>query len=92
MVLAFPEEESARELLIYLSWVAPLVVILASILDLSLVVVYQKCFHPWRRIIAGEDFVEKVPFYRRVTSAEQYEMTKKNTPDSVKNGLHLSNL
>ena len=57
---------------------APLVVFLASLADLALVVLYQKFFHPWRRILAGEDTVEKVPNYRRVSSAEQYQMTKKN--------------
>ena len=74
-ILAFPEEEKAKDLLNYLSWVAPLVTLLASLVDLALIFLYQKCFHPWRRILAAEEFVEKEPTYRRTTSAEQYTMT-----------------
>ena len=45
-VFPFPEEEKAKELLDYLSWVAPLVTFLASLADLGLVYLYQKSFHP----------------------------------------------
>ena len=88
-VLEFPEEEKARDLLNYLCWVAPLVILLASLLDLLLVTVYQKCFHPWRRILAGGEFVEgeenveKDPTYRRMSSAEQYQMAKESTTDFI---------
>ena len=74
-ILAFPEEEKAKDLLNYLSWVAPLATLLASLADLALIFLYQKCFHPWRRILAAEEFVEQVPTYRRTTSAEQYPMS-----------------
>ena len=53
-VFPFPEEEKAKELLDYLSWVAPLVTFLASLADLGLVYLYQKSFHPWRRILADD--------------------------------------
>ena len=87
--LEFPEEEKARDLLSYLRWVAPLVILLASLVDLVLVTLYQKCFHPWRRILAGGDFVEgeesveKNPIFRRMSSAEQYQMAKESTSDFI---------
>ena len=87
-VFPFPEEEKAKELLDYLSWVAPLVTFLASIADLGLVVLYQKSFHPWRRIPveAGEgegkeeqELEVKNPTFRRMTSSEQYQETKRES-------------
>ena len=69
-ILPFREEEKAKNLLNYMSWMAPLVTLLASLADLVLILVYQRCFHPWRRILAEEEFVELVPTYRRTTSAE----------------------
>ena len=74
-ILPFPEEEKAKDLLNYLSWMAPLVALLASLADLVLIVVYQKYLHPWRRILIEEEFVEQVPTYRRTTSVEQYPMS-----------------
>ena len=69
-----------------MSWVAPLLLLLTSLVDLVLVVLYQKCFHPWRRILAGKEYVEgeeKDPTYRRMTSTEQYQMTKESVSGSV---------
>ena len=54
-ILPFPEEEKAKEVLDYLSWVAPLVMFLASLADLGLVFLYQKFFHPWKRILAEDN-------------------------------------
>ena len=72
----------------YLSWVAPLVTFLASIADLGLVVLYQKSFHPWRRILvdAGEgegkeehELEVKNPTFRRMTSSEQNQVAKRES-------------
>ena len=63
-VLPFPEEEKAKDLLNYLSCVVPLAILLASLVDLVLVALYQKVFHPWRRIFAAEEYVEKDSTYR----------------------------
>ena len=79
-VLAFPEEEKAKDLLNYLSWAAPLGTLVASLVDLILVGLYQKNFHPWGRLLAGE---ERDPTYRRITSAEQYQMAKRRSCDSI---------
>ena len=88
-VLAYPEEEEARDLLNCLSWAVPLVVLLASLVDLVLVALYQKVFHPWRRILAGgeyaegEEYVEKDPTFRRMTSTEHYQMSEESVSDFI---------
>ena len=74
------EEEEARALLNCLSWAVPLAVLLASLVDLVLVALYQKFFHPWRRIL---EYVEKDPTYRRITSSEQYQMSKESVTDFI---------
>ena len=48
----FEKEEEAVALLTELEWVMPLAIHLASLFDVSLALVYQKFFHPWRRILA----------------------------------------
>ena len=65
----------------YLSWAAPLGTLVASLVDLILVGLYQKNFHPWGRLLAGEE--ERDPTYRRITSAEQYQMAKERSCDSI---------
>ena len=67
----------------YLSWAAPLGTLVASLVDLILVGLYQKNFHPWGRLLAGEEHVERDPTYRRITSAEQYQMAKRRSSDSI---------
>ena len=47
----FPEEESAVSLLLTLSWVMPVLVVISSLIDLIMVFLYQRFFHPWRRIL-----------------------------------------
>ena len=47
----FPEEESAVSLLLTLSWVMPVLVLIFSLIDLIMVFLYQRFFHPWRRIL-----------------------------------------
>ena len=72
-VFPFPEEEKAKELLDYLSWVAPLVTFLASLADLGLVYLYQKSFHPWRMILA--DDARDSPESRLIGGNSIYKMT-----------------
>ena len=90
-VFPFPEEKKAKELLDYLSWVAPLVTFLASLADLGLVYLYQKSFHPWRRILADDAGDE--PETKLIGGNSIYKMTvgppvlqdkdKDNASDSV---------
>ena len=48
---AFPEEEEAASLLFTLSWVLPVIIAISALVDILLIFVYQKFFHPWRRIL-----------------------------------------
>ena len=48
----FEKEEEAVSLLAMLEWTMPLVIHLTSGFDVFLALVYQKYFHPWRRILA----------------------------------------
>ena len=85
-MLAFPEEKKAKDLLNNLSWVAPLATLLASVVDLVLVVLYQMVFHPWRRILTEVVSSEKNPTYRRTTSteqSEQYQMSEERVSDPI---------
>ena len=50
---AFPEEEDAASMLFTLSWVLPVIIAISALVDLLLVFVYQKFFHPWRRILGS---------------------------------------
>ena len=40
------------ERLASISWVLPLAIVASSLLDLFIVIAFQKWLHPWRRIIA----------------------------------------
>ena len=67
-ILPFQKEERAKDLLNQLSWVAPVVVVMASLVDLVLIVLYQKFFHPWKRILATTEASKKVAFPVTVSS------------------------
>ena len=54
----FEKEEEAVSLLTMLEWMMPLVIHLTSLVDVFLALIYQKYFHPWRRILVG-DVVKK---------------------------------
>ena len=53
---AFPEEKQAAGLLLALSWIMPIIVAVSALTDLILV--FQKMFHPWRRILAENQDAE----------------------------------
>ena len=48
----FKQETFALERLALISWALPLAVVFSSLIDLFMVVAFQKWLHPWRRIIA----------------------------------------
>ena len=48
----FCEEGWAIERLALISWALPLAIVASSLLDLFMVIAFQKWLHPWRRIIA----------------------------------------
>ena len=47
----FPEEEIAYSKALQLLWMLPLVVMIASIFDVFMVVIYMRYAHPWRGIL-----------------------------------------
>ena len=51
----FQQEEDAYNLAVLLRWLLPLIVILASLLDLVLMMVYMKNLHPWKGILEVRD-------------------------------------
>ena len=50
----FPEEKQAYEKILMLSWILPLIVIIGSLVDTMLVVVFMKLAHPWKDILFGQ--------------------------------------
>ena len=54
----FPEEDQAYLLVTTLSWIFPLVIVIASIVDMLLVVIYMRFAHPWKGILFLEEVIE----------------------------------
>ena len=59
--MAFEAEADALDLLTLLSWKMPLMVFSASLLDILLMVLYQKWLHPWRMILAKVSALQPLP-------------------------------
>ena len=47
----FAEEDEAFDLLTLLTWLLPVIIIVSTIFDLVLAVVYLKWLHPWKIIL-----------------------------------------
>jgi hypothetical protein len=54
----FPEEDQAYLLVTTLSWIFPLVIIVASVVDMLLVIIYMRFAHPWKGILFHEEVTE----------------------------------
>jgi hypothetical protein len=54
-IRSFEEEAAAYSLISLLMWLLPLTVTMASLLDFSLLYLYNKKFHPWSAILAEEN-------------------------------------
>ena len=63
----FPEEDQAYLLVTTLSWIFPLVIIVASVVDMLLVIIYMRFAHPWKGIL----------FYKEVIENEEVEFVVK---------------
>jgi len=48
----FLQETEALDRLAFISWALPVAIVVTSLIDLFMVIAFQKWFHPWRRIIA----------------------------------------
>ena len=54
----FPEEDQAYLLVTTLSWIFPLVIIVASVVDMLLVIIYMRFAHPWKGILFSKEVIE----------------------------------
>ena len=54
----FPEEDKAYLLVTTLSWIFPLVIIIASVVDMLLVIIYMRFAHPWKEILFHKEVIE----------------------------------
>ena len=56
----FPEEDDGIEMLEKLSWILPITILMGSLVDTVLVVIYMKFVHPWRDILSSELISERI--------------------------------
>ena len=54
----FPEEDQAYLLVTTLSWIFPLVIVIASVVDMLLVIIYMRFAHPWKGILFPKEVIE----------------------------------
>ena len=73
----FPEEDQAFQLVTKLSWILPLTLLIASILDAIFVLTFMKFAHPWKGIISSEENNEKADL-----SEVSLEVGTKEVPDN----------
>ena len=69
----FPEEDQAYLLVTTLSWIFPLVIIVASVVDMLLVIIYMRFAHPWKGIL----------FYKEVIENEEEEFVVKEEDENA---------
>ena len=51
----FPEEDHAYWLATMLSWTLPLSLLIATIIDATIIYVYMRYAHPWKGILTNEE-------------------------------------
>ena len=78
----FPEEEQSYYLVSNLSWILPVVVLCAGLIDLALVIVYMNYGHPWRGIISKEKQYEYNQFHD-LSDVESEPENCQNSADCV---------
>ena len=61
----FAEEDEAFDLLTLLTWLLPVIIIVSTIFDLVLAVVYLKWLHPWK-IILQEVCYQPLVFFSKL--------------------------
>ena len=72
----FPEEDQAFHLVTKLSWVFPLTLLIASIVDAFFVVIFMKFAHPWKGIL--EEIVENADLSEVSPNVEPQEVPETN--------------
>ena len=70
---AFPEEEHAYWLVNKLSWILPLTIVFAAIVDVFLVYIYMRFAHPWKDILFYKDKKSKTEIVTQNIVKEETE-------------------
>ena len=84
----FPEEEYAYWLVNKLSWILPLTIVCAAIVDVALAYIYMRFAHPWKDILFYKDKksnTEKTEIVNqsRVTEETEDEVAPEIIPTSI---------
>ena len=84
----FPEEEYAYWLVNKLSWILPLTIVCAAIVDVFLVYIYMRFAHPWQDILFYKDKKSKtekteIVNQNRVTEETEEEVASEIIPTSI---------
>ena len=84
----FPEEEYAYWLVNKLSWIFPLTIVCAAIVDVFLVYIYMRFAHPWKDILFYKDKKSKtekteIANQNRVTEETEEEVASEIIPNSI---------
>ena len=79
----FPEEDQAYLLVTTLSWILPLAIIIASVVDMLLVIIYMRFAHPWKGILFWEDVIEYEEEEEIVVKEEQENAPKVSRESSL---------
>ena len=76
----FPEEEYAYWLVNKLSWILPLTIVCAAIVDVFLVSIYMRFAHPWKDILFYKDKKSKT---QKTETVNQFRVTEETEKEEV---------
>ena len=79
----FPEEEYAYCLVNKLSWILPLTIVCAAIVDLLLVYIYMRFAHPWKDILFHKDKKSKTEDNETVSQSRVTKETEKEVAPEI---------
>ena len=75
----FPEEDFAYNLVKMLSWILPLVIFIAAVVDGLFVWIYMKHAHPWKGILTDEK--EKEDKRKKNKRKDLKHIVRRHIPD-----------
>ena len=79
----FPEEDDAYWLVITFSWVLPLTIFTAALVDVGFVFVYMYKAHPWIDIFVDKEEKEREKLIKKKGKKEKRLKKKQSKPKSV---------
>ena len=72
----YPEEDYAFWLVTTLSWVLPLTIFIASLVDMCFAIFYMKKAHPWKGILTDEEEKERKKLIKKKEKKEKQKKEK----------------